>query len=671
MKTLIRLFLVFLVVVAVAGAGLAYYLVQNINSLIAEYKPDLERMASEAVGSTVTFGDLSAKIFPQTAMMVDEVKVVHESRPDETLTLSNVALQLQLLPLLSKDLVIETLALRDPKITLILDHDGIFIAGLPRGDEAEKPAAQPTVEGDDALAEAKEEVARRAKEAMPIQVQLHQLAIENASIVLKDTIEDKEYTIEGMNLATAIQMNERAARMTNLDVVGTALGGIDFAFEGASVLYNLAGGAIEIKEMNGTFLGNSMGVQGALDPNDSSKIMEFREGETTLASLGPVYDAFAPGLHDLNLGGTVAATVRLWLESKSSFNADAVIDLHNVRATVGEFQLEELTGPVTVGIRPDNQLAKTDKLTGRIEQLPLDMSFSFDATPEQARMKPFHLNLFSGSADMNTTFALDGTKNFVLDAKAQKMRIEEMIAALAPDLDLQLTGNIESVTGDITGRVDDAMTQSLKGDIELLFNDGVLEEVNVMKEALGKITELPFINDTLLTYVPERYQAALVSDKTHLDEVRGTFDLAGGVMTTDDLYVQSTYFTMESTGTIGLDAAVDLNSIIYFSKEFSDALAVSVKELKYAYDDQGRFTFPLTIKGVAPDFAVRPDVSGLMKGAVKNVIVGEGLKRLLGEDEAAETTTDTTTETSETPQTTEEPEDLETTGKKLLRGLLD
>ena len=93
MKTLIRLFLLLLVILAVAAGGLGYYLATNINSLIAQYKPDLERIASESVGSTVTFGNIRAQVFPRTSMVVDEVKVVHESRPEEALSLSNVALQ--------------------------------------------------------------------------------------------------------------------------------------------------------------------------------------------------------------------------------------------------------------------------------------------------------------------------------------------------------------------------------------------------------------------------------------------------------------------------------------------------------------------------------------------------------------------------------------------------
>ena len=164
--------------------------------------------------------------------------------------------------------------------------------------------------------------------------------------------------------------------------------------------------------------------------------------------------------------------------------------------------------------------------------------------------------------------------------------------------------------------------------------------------------------------MPERYHQALNSDKTVLHTVSGDFDLANEVMTTDNLFVESTYFTMESKGTIGLDSKVDLDSTIFFSKEFSDALAVSVKELKYAYDAQGRFAFPLTIKGVPPDLAIRPDVSGLMKGAVKNAVIGEGLNRLLGNDDDEEDGAEQTSESGE-------PENLEETGKKLLRGLLD
>lgn len=653
MKLLGRSIVVILIVLVLVIGGLAFYVNANLNDLIEQYKPDLERMASDAVGSTVTFGEITAQVFPQASMVVQEVRVVHEAHPDDALTLNNLSLQLQLMPLLRKDLVIETLALEDPNLTLILDQQGIFLAGLPRGGEDEP---EPEEEEEGAIAE-------RAREAMPVRVQLHNLALENVTLTLRDTIREETYTVQNLNIASGIQMDERTARLTDLDVVGTALTDIDFAFEGGSVLYSLSGGSIEVNDLTGTVLGNPVAVRGALDPQDSSKIMEFHEGATNLASLGPVYDAFAPGLHDLDLVGKVTAVVRMWLESGSSFNADATVELAGVGATVGEYPLTNLTGPITIGIRPEVQMAQAEKLSGEIREAPLELAFDFRAENQQAKMQPLQVRIFSGSSEFNATFRMDGSDSFVADAKAENMRIEEMIAALAPDLTLQLTGNVASVTGDVQGAVTDAMTETLNGDLSVLFVDGVLGEVNVAKEALGKITEFPFIQGALIEYVPERFHEAFMSDRTVLNEVRGTFDLANETMTTDDLFVESTYFTMESEGTIGLDSAVDLDCVIYFSKEFSDALAVSVKELQYAYDDQGRFTFPMTVEGVPPDLAIRPDVSALLKGSVKRAIIGEGLDQLLGEDEEEST--------EQTGEESEEPESLEETGKKLLRGILD
>lgn len=655
---------VLLVVLLLVLGGALLYVNANLNDLIARYKPDLERMAGEAVGSTVTFGEVSARLFPRTSMVVDEVRVVNEAHPDDALTLNNLALELQLLPLLRKDLVIETLRLQDPSLTFLLDEEGIFLAGLPRGDEAEPESA------------AEEEggvLSERAQEALPVRVQLQSLAVENGTIVLRDTIRGEIHTVRDVNLASGIQMDQRAARLANIELEGTALEGIDFNFEGGSILYHLAGGSIEVNDLVGTVLGNAVTVRGALDPQDSSKIMELREGATSLASLGPAYDSFAPGLRELRLVGEVTAVVRMWLEANGAFHADATVELQDVGATVGEFPIENLTGPITIGIRPDVQLAETDAVSGAIRGAPMDIGFSFTAQDQQARMEPLRLDVFSGNAELNAVFEMDGSSSFTADATAENMRIEEMIAALAPDLTLQLTGNLASITGDVSGNATDTMTETLTGDLSVLFEEGLLEEVNVAQEALGKITTLPFVQGALLEYVPERYQQALMSDRTVLNEVSGTFHLADEVLTTDDLYVESTYFTMESTGTIGLDSSVDLDAVIYFTKEFSDALAVSVEELQYAYDDQGRFTFPLTIEGVPPDLAVRPDVSSLLKGTVKRAIVGEGLKRLLGDEEEEEAAGEETAEPEAPaePEEPAEPDSLEDTGRKLLRDLLD
>jgi uncharacterized protein involved in outer membrane biogenesis len=133
---IIGFLLIFLLIVAVGG-GLAYA-VMNANAIAKQYKPELEKLASDALGSTVTFGDISAKVFPTARLAISDSKL---ESGGESLTLESLSLNVALMPLLQRDLQVKELVLDTPKITIYLEKDGFYIAGLPR----ERPAGRGNV----------------------------------------------------------------------------------------------------------------------------------------------------------------------------------------------------------------------------------------------------------------------------------------------------------------------------------------------------------------------------------------------------------------------------------------------------------------------------------------------------------------------------------------------
>lgn len=625
MKTLVKIGLALLIVLVLLAGGGAFYLISNINAIIAGYKPELERRASESLGSTVTLGEISASVFPRTSMVVETVKVVDESHPDESLTLGNVKLHLELIPLLSKRVVINELAVADPTIRLIVAENGIFVSGLPRDGGAEPSGDTSSGDGGGS----------GGGEATPLEVQLQHLAFKNVTLTIVDTIADEEYVVTDMDIASAVSMDKRRAEFTDLDVAGNALDGIDFAFSGASVAYDLSRGAVSVSEMDGEFLGNKMAVEGGLDPKDAEEQLVFREESTDLASLGPVYDAFAPGLHDLALGGNVSAVLRVWLRSDSSFQAEGAVDLEGVEATVGEFVLAGLTGSMELEIRPNKQVASAEKLTGTLNDAPVDIQMELRASRDRARIDPLRMTAFSGEANLLTTLNMDGSDTFKSELTITEMRVEEMIPALAPDLkDSGLSGLLESARGGVKGVLDESMTESLNGRAEFKFVEGLLEGVNVAKESLGELGELPIVQGAMMQYVPERYHEAFASDRTVLNLVTGSFRIADEAAKTDDLHVESTYFTMDGSGVFGMDSSVDVDATIRFTPEFSSALAKSIRELEYIYDEDDRLTFPIHIEGVSPDLDITADLSELMKKGMENAVTNEVKQKV--EDEVGE-----------------------------------
>ncbi len=200
------------------------------------------------------------------------------------------------------------------------------------------------------------------------------------------------------------------------------------------------------------------------------------------------------------------------------------------------------------------------------------------------------------------------------------MKLEQAIAALAPDTPVNITGTLEDVGGKVQGTFNDALMASVTGNARMNLADGLVKDVNIGKEALGKVSEIPFLSGTLLAAVPESLRSFVEKDHTVLQSVTGTFDIADEQMNTEDLKVDSDFFRLESQGTIGFDTRLDLDSVIYFSQGFSEGLAAQTKEIRVLFNQEGRLAFPVKISGVPPDLSIVPDVSELVKRAAEGTV---------------------------------------------------
>jgi uncharacterized protein involved in outer membrane biogenesis len=121
-------------------------------------------------------------------------------------------------------------------------------------------------------------------------------------------------------------------------------------------------------------------------------------------------------------------------------------------------------------------------------------------------------------------------------------------------------------------------------------------------------------------------------DSTTADEpftrMGGTFALASGAATTNDLRFESKNVLLSATGTIRLDGSrVDLAGPV----QLSDALSKQAGRdlVRYTASD-GRATLPVTITGSADDLHVGVDLTSLAKRAIINR-TGDEVKKALGD----------------------------------------
>lgn len=599
-------------------AGVLIFAVTNANALAQRYKPDLERLSSNALGSTVTFGAISASVFPTAKLVVDQVTVTSDG---ESLTLENLTLKIALLPLLRRSLEIQTLELNRPNITVYLEEDGVFIAGLPR----ETPDNEAPAEVTD----------------LPIDINLENLSLRDATITIKDAVAETEYVITGLNITAALDVQGNEVHLAQLDGSATILTDMDIDFRASNLTYALVGGALGIESMTAEAQGNTFTVTGGLDPADPARTLRVTSPRVDLASLRPIYDVFAPGFNDMDLHGDANLTFSLAWKTSGGYNATGTVEISSGRATVADLTLDNITGTLRIEADEERISLSTDDGRATLGESPVGFTVASSIDNKQAGLETLAIEAFDGTAQLNTQIQLEGSMPFTSDLTVRGMQLGPLIAAILPDTPLNITGTLASVDGSVQGTFDEDLMPSITGNIAMALTDGLIKEVNIGREALGAVTDIPFLAGTLLKAVPESFISFLEADHTVLESVTGSFRVADETLTTDDLKIQSDFFALDATGTIGFDTLLELESNIYFNRNFSSSMVDKVKEIAVLLDPDGRLTFPIKISGIPPDLRIRPDISKLLKKAIQGTVrekAGEVLKDLIGEvDQTSET----------------------------------
>lgn len=611
-KLVIAVILLVVLIIVVVGGGLVYA-VTNANAIAKQYKPELEKMAGEALGSKVTFGEISASVFPTAKLVVDDTRVESDG---QAMTLENLTLRVALMPLLERTLQVQELVLDTPKITVYLEKDGFYIAGLPRNPPEKSESPEPSAAGD------------AASELAPLNVRLDQVALKNATIAIVDKVADAEYVVEDLNVNAGLGFANNVVTLRTLDGAMVILDDVKVAFGGKNTTLNLDGGAFQIEQAEASTLGNTFKVTGGIDPDDPKKALRLTSDRVDLASLGPLYDVFAPGFNDLGITGQCATDMNVAWTPEGAYRANGTVSLSNAAWTVADIPLHDIAGTLDLDATNERIKVATSNTKGVLRDAPFTMQLQSGLKDMNAGLETMTVNIFDGTATLKTEAKVEGDMPFTSNVKVSGMKIEQILPALLPDTPSNVTGTVTELGANVSGTLNENLMPSIAGKANMHLSDGLIKDVNIGKEVLAKVTEIPFISGALLSVVPDSLIAFVEKKHTVLESVSGSFDIAQETLTTQDLIIESDFFRLEGKGTIGFDTDLDLDAVIYFAKNFSDGLAGTTKELRYLFNDEGRLAFPVKISGVPPNLIVVPDVGDLVKRAATGAIKEEGVGRI-------------------------------------------
>lgn len=151
--------------------------------------------------------------------------------------------------------------------------------------------------------------------------------------------------------------------------------------------------------------------------------------------------------------------------------------------------------------------------------------------------------------------------------------------------------------------------QTLTGQGELRVENGVIRNLNVLREIFSKLNMIPGLVKSLSERLPEGYQQKLETRDTPFQVSNLPFQISRGILSFQQLQVAGESFFINGKGSIGLiDNRVLIPLMVYVEPDLSAALTRSVHELQTLADQEGRLQFPVTLQGVLPDVATVIDL---------------------------------------------------------------
>ncbi|MFD2207151.1 AsmA family protein [Kiloniella antarctica] len=608
---------------------------------LEDYKPEIAAKAKEATGRDLKIdGDISLSLFPTVAVEVNGVSLANFDQGQATsmVTLDQMALELQVMPLLSSEVVIDRFVLVNPIINLEVDKNGkpnwelegqaassdangsssdsassetsggSSLSGLSLGDVRIQGGELHYV---DLVSGAKEDI-----EALNLEIALKAL---NQPLTLKGSLAWKGETIEisadvanlqdlmngaSSQLATSVQSNP-----VNFGFEGTAQQGKDFALAGALDLVvpsvkgltdwvgvpiernnentfekltvngklDLKGAVVAFDDVALAF--DALTAQGALKIDSTGAVPDIRAALSTgVLDLTPYLPPEASSESDASEGASTTATDTTAQTSGDEGWSEDPIDFSGLKAVNADLALKTegiQIRKITIGISELGVLLKGGKLTADLKQLAM-----YDG---QAKGKV----VLDSSTSMPTTaiqFEVAGVQAEPL--LSDSADFEKLLGSLNSSANLTTSGNSQK-----------AMVLNLNGTGDFIFKDGAVKGINIPG----------LIRNVSLEALQKSFDDA---QSTDFAELSGTYKITKGVVDNQDLSMIAPLFRLSGKGTVPmppktLDYRVEPKLVGDLEGQGGNSGATGL-------------AVPLLITGSWSDPKITPDLAGALTDQLKD-----------------------------------------------------
>jgi len=564
-----------------------------------QYKPQIVQAVKERTQRTLKLeGDIGLSFWPSIGAKIGKVSLSERASDREFAAVEEVRVSLKLLPLLSRQAVVDTVRVRGLRANVVRAKDGRLnvddLTGPPGAKEA--PAA---------------------KGAQPdFKVDIAGVDIENATLAYADQAAGTKITLSKVNLKTGriapgvpgrvelslnaqggeprLDMQAKLDTRLTLDPAKHSLVLEDLALEAKGVVgdfknlaFKASGGA--------TIDGSKERAQAQLAGKFDETGFKARVGVAGFAA--PTID-FDVDLDQLDVDRYLAPTPAGAKQKPAAGRPESRFDLSGLRALRG-------AGTLKIGS------FKANNVKASMVQVAVK------ASNGQVVLDPVAADFYQGKlASTITVNAAPATPTFAVRHRFSGISIGPFVKDLADSDILEGKGD---VAADVTSQGDtvSVLKKALNGSASLRLADGALKGIDIAGSISGAKARLGSLRG-------EQTQAADSKARTDFSELTATFKIVNGVARNNDLDMKSPLLRVGGEGEINIGA----DSLNYLVK--ASIVGTSKGQGGREVDDLRGVTVPVRVSGPLASPSFKLDFGRAATDTAKQRLTDELQKRLGG-----------------------------------------
>lgn len=207
--------------------------------------------------------------------------------------------------------------------------------------------------------------------------------------------------------------------------------------------------------------------------------------------------------------------------------------------------------------------------------------------------------------------------------------------------------------GQASGVSSEQILASLAGSGDLNLQNGVLVNMNLLREVFNKISLVPGLAQKLKERLPEAYLAKFEARDTVLGPIDAPFSARNGFLYFEQLHLAAETFLFSGAGSVRFDGALSMQGVLKIDPDLSMAIIRSVNELQNLAGAQGMLEIPIVIQNIQGRLSIVPDLR-YIGSKIFATKAQEWIGDLLGgkKDQSQTQTPDPSSTGTETAQTT-------------------